>query len=214
VRVITLSDRAFRKQVGGEVARSGQPLPPWRGAYDREMLRLIAPYPFDIGMLAGYMLILWPDTTTVHPFLNLHPAAPGGPKGTWQHVIWTLIADRAHESGVYLHVATPELDEGPIVTFCRYPIRGPAFDPLWQQLGARTVADIQEAEGEEHPLFRTIRAHGAARELPLVIRTLAALADHRIRIEPGRVLDADGRPAAPLDLTDEVNARLGTIPLP
>jgi folate-dependent phosphoribosylglycinamide formyltransferase PurN len=208
LRVITLSDRAFRKQVGGEVARAGQPLPAWRGDYDRAMLSAIAPYSFDVAMLAGYMLILWPETTTRHPFLNLHPAAPGGPKGTWQNVIWQLIREGAHESGVYLHVATPELDEGPVATYCRYSIRGEPFDPLWQMVAGRTVEELQHAEGEEHPLFTTVRAHGAARELPLVIRTLAALADRRIRIEPGRVLDAEGNPAAPLDLSEEVDARL------
>lgn len=211
LQTITLSDRAFRKRTGGEVARAGQPLPAWREDYDNAMLRLVAAHSFDVAMLAGYMLILWPETTNRHPFLNLHPAAPGGPKGTWQNVIWQLIAEGARESGVYLHVATPELDEGPVATYCRYPIRGEPFDALWRAAESRT-ADELRSEGEEHPLFRAIRAHGAARELPLVIRTLAALADRRLRIEPGRVLDASGRPAAPLDLSDDVDARLGEHP--
>ena len=211
LRTITLSDRAFRKRVGGEVARTGQPLPPWRGQYDEEMLRLIAPHAFDVAMLAGYMLILWPETTTRHPFLNLHPAAPGGPKGTWQNVIWQLIAEGARASGVYLHVATPELDEGPVATYCRYPIRGEPFDVLWRAVEGSTVDELQR-EGENQELFRTIRVHGAARELPLVIRTLAALAERRIRIEPGRVLDESGHAAAPLDLSREVDARLAERP--
>jgi phosphoribosylglycinamide formyltransferase-1 len=45
--------------------------------------------------------------------INLHPAAPGGPTGTWQEVIWQLIEGRAVETGVMMHLVTPELDRGP-----------------------------------------------------------------------------------------------------
>lgn len=204
--VLTLSDRAFRRRVGGAVARAGEPLPPWRADYDRAMLERVGAYPFDVGMLAGYMLILWPETTRAHPFLNLHPAAPGGPIGMWQDVIWQLIAEGARESGVLLNVATPELDLGPVAAYCRYPIRGPAFDRLWTTIDGRTVEEVRRQEGEQHPLFREIRRHGAARELPLVIRTLAALADGRLRITPAAVTDAAGRPIAGLDLSAEVDA--------
>jgi folate-dependent phosphoribosylglycinamide formyltransferase PurN len=205
--VLTLSDRDFRRRAGGEIARAGQPLPAWRADFDRAMLKRIAPYTFDVGMLAGYMLILAPDTTTVYPFLNLHPAAPGGPKGTWQRVIWELIREQAAESGVYLHVATPELDEGPVATFCRYPLRGPHLDGLWAATAGRTVAQLQAEAAEEHPLFREIRRQGAARELPLIIETLSALAAGRFRVAPGRVTDAAGRPFLGLDLSAEVEAQ-------
>jgi folate-dependent phosphoribosylglycinamide formyltransferase PurN len=202
--VITRSDRNFRKAAAGAVARMGQALPAWRSAYDAAMLEAIAPYPFDVGMLAGYMLILWPDTTLAHPFLNLHPAAPGGPKGIWQEVIWRLIVERADESGIFLHVATPELDEGPIVAYCRYPIQDEAMASLWTALSGRSVEQIRAAEGEENALFKEIRRRGAAREIPLIVRTLAALADGRVRLVPGRVLTAEGHPALPLDLSIEV----------
>jgi phosphoribosylglycinamide formyltransferase-1 len=204
--VLTLSDRAYRRQVGGEVARAGRPLPPWRARYDREMLEMIAPHPFDVGMLAGYMLIFTPETTAAHPFLNLHPAAPGGPKGIWQEVIWQLITEGARESGVYMHVTTPELDEGPVATFCRYPIRGALFDPLWNDVSTRGVDTIREQEGEYNRLFGAIRRHGAARELPLVIATLTALATRRLRITPGRVTDTGGNDVPALDLSDAVDA--------
>lgn len=212
LRVLTLSDRAFRRSAGGEIARAGQPLPPWRAAYDRAMLDTIASYRFDVGMLAGYMLILAPETSLAHPFLNLHPAAPGGPKGTWQQVIWQLIAERARESGVLLHVATPVLDEGPPVTYCRYSLTGPEFDPTWQRVAGRTVAQIQQEEGELHPLFAAIRRHGTARELPLIIRTLAALAERRVRLLPGQAVDAAGLPVPPLDLTSDVEHALRSFP--
>src|SRR3989304_4053833 len=37
--------------------RGGGPLPEWRRDFDREVIRLLEPYAFDTGMLAGYMLI-------------------------------------------------------------------------------------------------------------------------------------------------------------
>jgi phosphoribosylglycinamide formyltransferase 1 len=208
LRVLTLSDRAFRRRHGGEVARLGEPLPAWRAAYDEAMLEVIAPYAFDVGLLAGYMLIFWPDTTFRHSFLNLHPAAPGGPKGIWQEVIWQLIGERAHESGVLMNVVTPELDEGPVVAYCRYPIRGGAFEPLWDGVKGRDVEQLRREQGEDSPLFQAIRRHGVARELPLVLQTLVALAQRRAMIESGRVLDSLGLPMAPLDLTDEVEAEV------
>lgn len=206
LRVITLSDRAFRRRVGGAVARAGEPLPAWRGDYDREMLALTDPYPVDVCMLAGYMLILWPDTTRARPFLNLHPAAPGGPKGVWQEVIWQLIAMQARESGVLIQVATPELDEGPVVAYCRFSIRGPEFAPLWAAIAGRSVAEVRAQEGEQNPLFQAIRRHGAARELPLVVRTLAAIAAGRVRVGPCTVSGPHGEPFTGLDLTAEIDA--------
>ncbi|GAH59253.1 unnamed protein product, partial [marine sediment metagenome] len=38
--------------------------------------------------------------------VNLHPAAPGGPTGTWQEVIWQLIENKAEETGVMMHLVT------------------------------------------------------------------------------------------------------------
>ena len=44
------------------------------------------------------------------------------------------------------------------------------------------------------------------RELPLIVATLRAFADGKVRIEGGRVLDASGRPIAGYDLTEEIEA--------
>jgi hypothetical protein len=67
--------------------------------------------------------------------INLHPAAPGGPAGTWQEVIWQLIRTGAHKTGVMMHLVTPELDRGPVVTYCIFSIRGSTpFDGYWQEI--------------------------------------------------------------------------------
>lgn len=204
IPLVRLSDRRFRRERGGEVARKGQPLPEWRKAYDREVMRALDPYQFDIGMLAGYKLIFGQEASERWDLLNLHPAAPGGPAGVWQDVIWELIAAGAEKAGVMIHLATPELDRGPVVTYCTYAIRGPAFDPLWRDVECRTLAAVRAEKGEELPLFKAIREAGVAREVPLVIETLRAVADGRVRIVDKRVVDASGKPVEGYDLTDEI----------
>lgn len=204
---LALSSRGFRRERGGVLSIPGEPLPAWRVEYDRAVAALVAKHPFDIGLLAGYMLIFTPEMAQRYPFLNLHPAEPGGPVGTWQEVIWELIAGQAERSGVMIHLATEELDQGPPVTYCTYSIRGPGFAPLWEELGSRSVADIQTAEGEEHPLFLEIRRQGAMRELPLIVATLRAFADQRLRVDGLRVVEASGTELQrPLDLTVEIDA--------
>ncbi len=202
--LVCLSSRGFRRSRGERPVRKGEELPDWRRDYDREVMRRLEPYPFDIGVLAGYMLIFCEEFAQEYDLLNLHPAAPGGPKGIWQDVIWQLIETRAERAGVMMHLATPELDQGPPVTFCTYSIRGPAFDLLWSDITGRSTADIQTKEGEANPLFAEIRRHGVARELPLVIETLRAFAERRVRIANKHPTNAKGRPISPFDLTPEI----------
>ena len=202
--LVTLSYSRFRRERGLPPVRAGETLPEWRRDYDREVMRLLEPYPFELGVLAGYMLISSDVMCERYDMLNLHPAAPGGPAGMWQDVIWRLIEERAERSGVMMHLATPELDAGPVVTYCTYAIRGGEFDPLWAEVEGRRAGEIKAAEGEENGLFKEIRRHGVAREIPLVIETLRAFANGRLRIVGKRVVDADGRPVAGYDLTDEV----------
>ena len=200
VPLVTLSSRAFRRANGGELSKHGQPLPAWRVGYDRAVAELIAAHQFDIGMLAGYMLIFTPEMSRRHPFLNLHPAEPGGPVGTWQEVIRQLIDTNASRSGVMVHLATEELDRGPVAAYCTFLLRGGAFDRLWADGGSRAL-------GDDDALFHAIRTQGAAREVPLIVATLGALADARLALAGGRIVNHEGRELAQgLDLTAEVEA--------
>ena len=209
IPTITLSSRQFRRDRGGALSKPGEPLPAWRAEYDGEVTKLLEEHPFDVGVLAGYMLIFTPEMADRYPFLNLHPAEPGGPIGTWQQVIWDLIDARATQSGVMIHMATDELDRGPVVSYCTYPLRGGAFDALWDDAGAQTAAGLQAAAGEEHPLFLEIRRHGVARELPLVIETLRALSQARVQVNNRRVVNGQGDPLANgLNLTAEVETTI------
>ena len=211
IPLVTLSYSRYRRENKLPVIRAGEPLLPWRRDYDREVARLIEPYPFDLGMLAGFMLIFTDVVCERWPILNLHPAAPGGPIGMWQEVIWELIESRAEKSGVMIFRATPEVDRGPTVTYCTYPLRGPALDPLWRAIEGRPVAELKAAEGEESPLFKEIRRQGAARELPLVVATLRAFTDGRLRFREGRVDSAGGELTAGYDLTQEIEAAVARV---
>lgn len=204
VPLVCYSYTRFRRERGLPPVRQGDPLPPWRRDYDREVMRLLSPYSFDVGMLAGYMLIVSDVMCQAYPLLNLHPSPPGGPVGVWQEVIWQLIAVKAERSGVMIHLATPEVDRGPPVAYCVYSLRGPSFDPLWRQMEGKTVPAIRASEGEANPLFQEIRRHGVARELPLVVETLRALALGRVAIREGQVVDESGSPIHGLDLTEEI----------
>jgi folate-dependent phosphoribosylglycinamide formyltransferase PurN len=202
--LVTFSSRDFRRRLGEKPVRKGQTLPEWRSEYDREVMRLLETYPFEIGVLAGYMLIFAEEFAQTYDLLNLHPAAPGGPKGVWQDLIWELIETRAERAGVMMHLATPDLDEGPPVAYCTYSIRGDQFDDLWNDVEGRSVGDIKAKEGEANQLFMEIRRHGVAREIPLVIETLRAFAEGGLRINAKRVVGTSGSPIAPFDLTEEI----------
>jgi phosphoribosylglycinamide formyltransferase 1 len=155
-------------------------------------------------MLAGYMLIFGREACDRYNFLNLHPAAPGGPIGTWQRVIWQLIAQRASESGVLINRVIPEVDEGPVIAYCRYPLRDRELEPLWRAVEGRTVEELRAAEGEDLPLFRAIRARGVRYEIPLMVQTLVALANGRVRIVDGQPVAGEALLVGGLDLTAEV----------
>jgi phosphoribosylglycinamide formyltransferase-1 len=210
VPLVTLSNTKFRRRVGGKPSREGEPLPEWRRQYDAEVAKLIEPYGFDLGVAAGYMLIFTDVLYERWPLINLHGAAPDGPIGVWQDVVWQLIEQQATESGVLIFLADANLDRGPVVTYCRYSLRGGAIDELWERYARRNVEELKASEGEANPLFQEVRARGVAREIPLLVETLRCFADGRFRIGRGPagfvITDASGNPVSGVDLTAEVEA--------
>jgi phosphoribosylglycinamide formyltransferase-1 len=207
--LITLSSRRYRREQGGDMARAGEPLPAWRYDFDREVRRLVEPYGFDVAMLAGYMLVFTDVMCDHFSLLNLHPAAPVGPVGMWQDVIWQLIEQGADETGVMIFLCTVDVDRGPPVTYCTYGLRGPGLDDLWAELEGRPLESVKAEEGEDNRLFREIRRRGVARELPLVVATLRAFADGRVYVREGRILSPEGGVVGGYDLTPEIEAAVG-----
>lgn len=181
--------------------------PEWRTGYDRDVMQLLSKFPkTDINILAGYMLIVGPEMCRHFDMINLHPAAPDGPAGTWQDVIWQLIDAQASSSGVMMHLVTPELDKGPVVSYCRFAIKhANNFDVYWREIEGYCSREIQASEGEGNRLFREIRRHGAVRELPLIVSTVKAFSERRISVRNGNIYDADGNLSPGYDLSDRID---------
>ncbi|MDR0522910.1 MAG: phosphoribosylglycinamide formyltransferase [Candidatus Methanoplasma sp.] len=184
----------------------------WRDGYGELLRDSIRGFGFDLGVLAGYML--WMDDRTCEEYgmINLHPALPGGPKGTWEEVIWSLIRDGAEEHGAMIHACTRDWDRGDAVAFCRFPIRGPGFDRLWEgmaeKLESSTLEEVAAREGAEEPLFKKIREEGRRREVPLTVAAIGMFADGSARIEGGRLVRGCAPADGPVDLSAEVDASL------
>jgi len=186
-----------------------KPLPEWRIDYDREVMALLADSQPDVCVLAGYMLITSKEMCLRYNMINLHPAAPTGPVGTWQDVIWQLIDTNARNTGVLINLVTPELDKGPVVTYCTFSIRGEPFDNYWRELQGRSVKEIREMEGTSNHLFKLIREYGVIRELPLIVLTTKALSQVKVKItEEKQVVDSDDYIIKGYDLTNEINKLL------
>ena len=180
IPLLTLSSAAFRRTAGG----------PWselRPAFDQAVIETLSDYNPDICILAGYMLIVGGAMCRRYPLLNLHPALPDGPIGTWQEVIWTLIEQRAARTGAMLHLATEQVDRGPLLSYCTAPIDGPDLAPYWQEIAGQDLPTLRAQHGENLPLFQKIRQAEYRREPYLLYETLRALATGRVAIQNGQV---------------------------
>ena len=201
IPLVTYSSRRYRGEHGGG------PISRHRDAYHAEVMDLTSGFPVDISVMAGYMLIVSAEMCARRTPINLHPALPWGPSGTWQEVIWELLETGAAESGVMVHVATDVVDEGPVLAYCTFPIRGQGFDREWQRIEGRSLEDLKK-DGEDQPLFALIRREGVRRERPLLLESLRMLSEGHVSVSGGRVLDASGRPAERQDLGNEVERHL------
>lgn len=206
IRLFLLSSREFFPTLREQDKEA------WRNSYHEEIARRLQDVPVDTIVLAGYMLIVSPSFSESFPIINLHPAAPNGPKGTWQEVIWALLQKRASETGVMMHLVTKDLDEGPPITFVTFSIKGGEFNRFWDEwdkkLKRGSFQQWVRKEGESNPLFNEIRRQGVRRELPLIVMTLKALSENRVRIENGNVYDDKGKRIDGICLNDEVEEYL------
>jgi folate-dependent phosphoribosylglycinamide formyltransferase PurN len=204
IPLICFSYQKFRAGKAVPSTKQEETLPLWRFDYDREVMKRLQSFHPDLCVLAGYMLIVSQKMCQRYNMINLHPAAPGGPKGTWQEVIWQLIDSKAQETGVMMHLVTPELDMGPPAAYCTFPIRGKLFDRYWEEIEKLPPTSVKK-HNEEEPLFKLIRKHGMAREFPLIISTLKAFSQGKVKIMAGKVVDSNEKPISGYNLTNEIN---------
>jgi folate-dependent phosphoribosylglycinamide formyltransferase PurN len=164
----------------------------WRIKYDREVHKKIEPFAPDLCVLAGYMLIVSEELCQKYDMINLHPAPPGGPTGSWQEVIWAFIQNKAETAGAMMHLVTPELDRGPVISYCLFSIKGEPFSEYWRK-------------DDKKMLFRLIRQHELVREFPLITLTLQALSRGDVGIKDGTVIDARGKTISGYNLSGKVD---------
>ncbi len=190
VSLVTLSSLRFRRRHGN---------PPWRElreAYDKAVLSRLQGFDPDVSVMAGYMLFA-PEISRWMRLLNQHPALPGGTIGKWQDAIWDVIEKGETHHGSMMHIATPELDRGPVISTCRFSVRGPEFDHLWDAVRDLDIAQLRRDGNTDLPLFLAIREAGVKREQLLVVETLKAVSSGEIDLERA----ASGGAFEPLDMT-------------
>ncbi len=197
--IITLSWRQFREDYGEN----------WRDEYGREMSKILPDT--DLDVLAGYMLWLDDMTCNARKAINLHPARPGGPVGTWQQVIWQVMNDALEGrtefvQGAQMQRVTPEWDKGPTISYFEFPIDGEGYNELWKLFDEKGVEAVTgEKDAENNPLFRKIREDGEKREIPLLVETIKAFAEYKVCItDCGQVATAKGPLKSGYDLTRQV----------
>ena len=195
VETVTLSSQRFRRN------NNGAPWSKLREAYDKAALSALERFSPDVSVMAGYMLYA-PEISRRMLILNQHPALPGGTIGKWQDAVWDVIENQDGRHGAMMHIATPELDRGPVTSFCGFSVRGPAFDPLWEDAQHSDIDELRSKGDENLPLFSAIREAGLKRERPLVVETLKAVANGEINLSAFAV----GARSNPLDMTEAVEA--------
>ena len=170
--LVSESSRAFRQQYQGT---------DWRTGFDQQMSGRIEQYDVDLIFLAGYMLITSDFFCTRYLLLNLHPARPGGPTGTWQEVMAEIARTGASQAGAMVHVVTPELDRGPTASYFSFSLKGEPY------------ASLRKA-GDLDALADAIRAEEVRREFPLILTTLRAFAAGDIVVQSRRAFAANQSP--------------------
>ena len=112
-----------------------------------------------------------------------------------------------------MHLVIPELDKGSPATYCTFPIRGKPFDRYWDEIKGYPLKIIRKDQGENNNLFRTIRQHGCARELPLIISTIKTFSQGRVKITADKqVVDTADNPINGYDLSEEINKQVKETP--
>ena len=175
INLITLSSKNFQKK------NNYKKFSDCRELYDKEVLKLISEYEVDIIVLAGYMLILSEDLCTKFKFINLHPALPDGPKGTWGQVIAKLIENDKEYSGLNVHIVTKNLDSGKSIGYCKFSIKSNLYNDAWNQFNLES--NHKNIIYEDLDLFTLIRNQILSREKYLLVIVINYLINNKEVLE-------------------------------
>ena len=169
IKVISYSSQKYKKIKNSDWKNL-------RKSYDQEVLKKINPFKVDFIVAAGYMPFS-PIICQHYKILNIHPALPDGPKGTWKTVIKELIKKESKFSGVSLHLMTPDLDEGPNLSSCKFSINDNNLHEYWED-AKKCLNSIEETK-----LFKKIREIIVKNERNLLLETLDKISSNEIDID-------------------------------
>ena len=133
-----------------------------REAYDSQLIELIKPYQPDCIVLAGFMRILTSSffQQYAHKIINIHPSLL--PKYQGLHTHKRALENNDDRHGISVHIATEELDSGPVIAQASFNVS--ATD---------SIDDLQQTCHQlEHKLY------------PLVLQWLA---NKRLDLSKGQV---------------------------
>jgi len=199
IPVVAYSSRQFAKH---KRAKSFSDI---RVDYDRDVIEMLAGFKPDLIVLAGYMLFTSLEMVTKFKMINLHPAPPKGPVGSWQKVIWDLIESNSSVGGAQIQLATMDWDKGPIISYVTYPLNGPEFEKGWEQINEYALPDLRKNHGENLLLFKTIREETSKREPPLLVETLRSIANTDVTIFEGNIFHNGQMLQGGISLADRIS---------
>jgi len=91
------------------------------------------------------------------------------------------------------------------VTYCKFSIRDELFDKHWEAIKGLSVGEVKAKQGENNPLFKLIRQEGFKKEQPLIVATVKAFSEGKVRIENWKVVDSKGKPIQAYSLTKDID---------
>lgn len=149
-----------------------------REAFDAAMFDALAAVQPDLIVCAGYMRIIGAAAIARFPnrMLNIHPSLLPRHPGLHTHQRALEAGDAEH--GASVHVVIPELDAGPVLAQARVPVHG---DDTAETLAARVLA----------------------REHPLLLASVAAVADGTLRLDADAIRWQGAPLNEPLRLGDD-----------
>jgi phosphoribosylglycinamide formyltransferase 1 len=149
-----------------------------RAAFDAALFARVDAAAPDLIVCAGYMRIISAEAiqARANRMINLHPSLLPAFKGLHTHR--QALAAGVREHGASVHVVTADLDDGPVLAQARVPVQ-PDDDEI--SLAARV-------RGVEHPLL---------------LATVAALAEGRLRMGPAGIFLNGESLHTPLQLADD-----------
>ena len=106
-----------------------------RAAYTADMIKLLKKHGIDLVAMAGFMTVFEEEIFEHFTLLNTHPSLLPAFKGEGHNAVRDALEAGAPETGCTIHIATAELDAGPILAQAKVPVlQGDTVDTLHERI--------------------------------------------------------------------------------